>query len=54
MYISDMALFQEGPGILANDFRSSGTPLIRISGMQTQRVSLEGCNYLDPEMVELR
>lgn len=54
MYISDMALFQEGPGILAKDFRSSGIPLIRISGMQTQHVSLEGCNYLDPEMVELR
>ena len=52
MYISDATLFQEGPGILAVDFRSSGIPLIRISGMQTNRVSLEGCNYLDPSMVE--
>ncbi len=52
MYISDATLFQEGPGILAVDFRSSGIPLIRISGMQTDKVSLEGCNYLDPSMVE--
>lgn len=52
LYISDVALFQEGPGILAADFRASGVPLIRISGMRTQRVSLEGCNYLDPVMVE--
>ena len=54
MYISDMSLFQEGPGILAVDFKPSGVPLIRISGMQTSRVSLDGCNYLDPEKVEGR
>ncbi|MDD6143013.1 MAG: restriction endonuclease subunit S [bacterium] len=51
VHISDMALFQEGPGILAVDFRSSGVPLIRIAGMQTDVVSLDGCNYLDPDMV---
>lgn len=54
MYISDMSLFQEGPGILAKDFRTSGIPLIRISGMQTNRVTLDGCNYLDPDIVEDR
>ncbi len=52
MYISDMALFQEGPGILAVDFRSDGVPLIRIAGMKTDRVTLDRCNYLDPQMVE--
>ena len=52
LYISDIALFQEGPGILAVDFRATGIPLIRISGMQTNRVSLDGCNFLDPAMVE--
>ena len=52
LHISDMALFQEGPGILAVDFRTTGIPLIRISGMQTDRVTLEGCNFLDPAMVE--
>jgi type I restriction enzyme S subunit len=49
--IAEMTIFQEGPGILAVDFRSSGVPLIRIAGMQGAEVSLDGCNYLDPEMV---
>lgn len=52
VYISDMALFQEGPGILAKDFRASGVPLIRIAGMKSDKVSLEGCNYLDESMVK--
>ena len=43
--------FQEGPGILKKDFRDNGIPLIRISGLQTDKVLLDGCNYLDPEMV---
>lgn len=51
-YISDISLFQEGPGILASDFCSNGIPLIRISGLQTEEVKLTGCNYLDPEKVE--
>lgn len=54
MYISDMSLFQEGPGILAVDFRISGVPLIRIAGMQSSVVSLDGCNYLDEEMVKAK
>lgn len=54
MYISDISLFQEGPGILAVDFRQDGIPLIRIAGMQTSRVTLDGCNYLEPTMVEAR
>lgn len=40
--------FQEGPGILAVDFQDEGVPLIRISGTRTDKVTLEGCNYLDP------
>lgn len=52
LYISDMSLFQEGPGILAVDFRTQGVPLIRIAGMQEDVVKLDGCNYLDPQMVE--
>lgn len=51
-YISDMSIFQEGPGILAKDFRKEGISLIRIAGMNSDVLSLEGCNYLDPEMVE--
>lgn len=51
MYIPDMSLFQEGPGILAKDFRKQGVPLIRIAGMNGNEVSLNGCNYLDSDMV---
>lgn len=42
---------QEGPGIMAVDFRDAGVPLIRISGVRTKVVTLEGCNYLDPAKV---
>ena len=50
--LPEIVFFQEGPGILKKDFREKGIPLIRISGLQTDAVSLNGCNYLDPEMVE--
>jgi type I restriction enzyme S subunit len=38
---------QEGPGIMAYDFRETGVPLLRISGMKEKYATLEGCNYLD-------
>ena len=46
--------FQEGPGILADDFRDDGVPLIRVAGVQSKWATLEGCNYLDPEKVAWR
>lgn len=46
--------FQEGPGILADDFRDGGVPLIRVAGVQSKWATLEGCNYLDPEKVARR
>jgi type I restriction enzyme, S subunit len=46
--------FQEGPGIMAADFRDSGVPLLRIASMAGAEVSLEGCNYLDPVKVKSR
>ncbi|MBT1063725.1 restriction endonuclease subunit S [Bowmanella sp. Y26] len=42
---------QEGPGIMAVDFHESGVPLVRISGVKSDLVSLEGCNYLKPSKV---
>src|SRR4051794_32297619 len=42
--------FQEGPGILAKDFRDTGVPLVRLAGL-TGGDLLEGCNYLEPDMV---
>ncbi len=46
--------FQEGPGILAKDFRDEGIPLLRVSCVRTAESTLEGCNYLDPEEVDRR
>ncbi|MFD7873988.1 restriction endonuclease subunit S [Streptomyces sp. NPDC059766] len=43
--------FREGPGIMAVDFHDEGIPLIRISGLQRGEVTLNGCNFLDPEKV---
>lgn len=45
---------QEGPGIMAADFRDSGVPLLRISCLRGDIVTLEGCNHLDPKMVQRR
>lgn len=42
--------FQEGPGILAKDFREVGVPLIRLAGIENSGVSLRGCNFVEPEM----
>ena len=44
--------FQEGPGILAKDFKESGIPLLRLRNIETPRVQLAGCNFLDPEKVK--
>ena len=46
--------FQEGPGIMAADFRESGVPLLRISCLSGKVATLGGCNYLDPDMVRAR
>lgn len=43
--------FQEGPGILAKDFRESGIPLLRIESIKGIETTLNGCNYLDENMV---
>ena len=50
--LSEVAFFQEGPGILAKDFHENGIPLIRLKGVEGDFVTLEGCNYLDPAKVE--
>lgn len=46
--------FQEGPGIMASDFRETGVPLLRISCLQGSVATLDGCNYLDPHAVQRR
>ncbi|SFK04544.1 restriction endonuclease subunit S [Succinivibrio dextrinosolvens] len=52
--IPEISYFQEGPGILAQDFRKQGIPLLRLSGLSNEFASLKGCNYLDPLMVKER
>lgn len=42
--------FQEGPGIMAKDFRQEGVPLVRLAGLDGANVSLRGCNFVDPDM----
>lgn len=49
--LPDVAVFQEGPGIMAVDFCSEGVPLVRLAGVAGAAVTLDGCNYLDPEKV---
>ena len=50
--LPDVLGFQEGPGILAKDFRPEGVPLLRLKGLDRRDASLEGCNFLDPRKVE--
>lgn len=49
--LPEVAFFQEGPGIMAVDFHDEGVPLVRLSGVSGTSVTLDGCNYLDPEKV---
>ena len=44
--------FQEGPGIMAADFREHGVPLLRISCLAAEEANLDGCDYLDPYKVK--
>lgn len=50
--LSDAVDFQEGPGILAVDFRDAGVPLLRLSSITAGKTTFVGCNFLDPERVE--
>ncbi len=50
--LADALDFQEGPGILAKDFRNAGVPLIRLAGVKQGASILDGCNFLDADMVE--
>lgn len=51
MPLIEAVYFQEGPGILAKDFRDTGIPLIRLKGVEGDFVTLDGCDFLDPSKV---
>lgn len=42
--------YQEGPGIMAVDFRDEGVPLLRVASIGGRYATLDGVNYLDPDM----
>ncbi len=44
------ASYQEGPGIMAIDFRDEGVPLLRIASIGGRYATLDGVNYLEPGM----
>lgn len=50
--LQEHVYFQEGPGIMAVDFRESGIPLMRLAGIGEKYATLEKCNFLDPEKVK--
>ncbi|MFF0086075.1 restriction endonuclease subunit S [Streptomyces canus] len=52
--LPDVLDFQEGPGIMARDFRPHGVPLIRLAGLKRGAPLLAGCDYLDEEQVSRR
>lgn len=52
--LKSLIWYQEGPGIMADDFREEGVPLLRIKGLSGQHATLEGCNHLDPDKVQRR
>jgi type I restriction enzyme S subunit len=49
--LESVVRFQEGPGILAKDFHPSGVPLVRLAGLGGHQVTLDKCEYLDPNLV---
>lgn len=52
--LAKVTFFQEGPGILAKDFRDSGVPLIRLAGLKDGQATLNGCNFVDKSEFERR
>jgi len=52
--LASVTFFQEGPGIMAKDFRDNGVPLVRLAGLRGDQVTLTGCNFVDPTLAETK
>ena len=50
--LKNLIWYQEGPGIMAEDFLDEGVPLLRIRNLSGKQVNLDGCNFLDPKKVK--
>jgi type I restriction enzyme, S subunit len=46
--------FQEGPGIMAIDFKKEGVPLIRLRNIKESKVNLTDCNFLSEDKVKIK
>ena len=51
---TDYIDFQEGPGIMATDFKETGVPLLRLVNVNEEYTVLTGCNYLSHEKVDIK
>jgi type I restriction enzyme, S subunit len=49
-----VAWWREGPGILAQDFTETGTPLLRIANVRGGHFTMNGCGYVDSVMARTR
>src|SRR4051812_13186457 len=47
----DVIDFKEGPGVMAEAFRPTGVPLLRLAGLDGPGSVLRGCSFLDPSRV---
>jgi type I restriction enzyme M protein len=52
--LSSIVFFQEGPGILEKDFKTSGVPLIRLGGLGKKYATLNKCNYVSEELANTK
>ncbi len=52
--LGEVTFFQEGPGILAKDFKENGTPLVRLAGLGGYQVTLNKCNFVSDEKVSTK
>ena len=49
-----VAWYREGPGIMSAEFRNSGTPVLRLGCLKNDTITLEGCNFVDPDEARRR
>jgi type I restriction enzyme S subunit len=52
MPLKRVVFYQEGPGIMAANFRDDGIPLLRVASVGGRWATLEGANFLEREMVK--
>jgi type I restriction enzyme S subunit len=49
-----VARYREGPGIMADEFRDEGTPVLRLGNVKNGTIQMDGCNFVDPDEARRR